>query len=478
MKQNTRKDSFALSKKNLFLFLLICFIAALALRGFFIFRFRCYAHFSPHEYSIIAHNLLEGKGYYGAALWFAKEDGPTAIAPPFYTFFLYLMYRIWKEPQVYFYIVMMQAVISSVAPILVFFITRRIFSEKAAICAAILAVFDYFLAITAGSIDQPAFHIFFVCVIILFSYRILEPPGASGRNKETVSALFLGFFVGLCALNKGIILAYWFLFSLWFVLRKAMPLRRRIKRIAISSALVLTVISPWLIRNYLVFERFVPIACNFGIRFWTGNNPYANGGLYHESGVPITKLLPEVMSPQEYEHFREIGEIERNDIFMKRAFQFIRDNPLKFLRLRCRAFLYFLTEQSYWMKPVRRPEIPHPEGKYVPSAAADVAAPLAVDDEKNVFRYNPRLKFLTVCMVLAAFAGVFLSVKYWSKATPVILLMFSYTATYTLVHGDIGHRYRLPIEPFLLVFASFFIALVFHAPLNLRASSGKNTSSR
>jgi hypothetical protein len=36
-------------------------------------------------------------------------------------------------------------------------------------------------------------------------------------------------------------------------------------------------------------------------------------------------------------------------------------------------------------------------------------------------------------------------------------MLVSYAGVYTMVHGDIGHRYRLPIEPYLLIFGAFLL---------------------
>lgn len=55
------------------------------------------------------------------------------------------------------------------------------------------------------------------------------------------------------------------------------PLRRqflRSARLAAASAAIFVVcLTPWTIRNYVVFHKFVPLRSNFGLELWLGNNP-------------------------------------------------------------------------------------------------------------------------------------------------------------------------------------------------------------
>jgi len=37
-------------------------------------------------------------------------------------------------------------------------------------------------------------------------------------------------------------------------------------------------LSPWIIRNYRVFGKFIPGTTMGGRVFWEGNNPYSEGG--------------------------------------------------------------------------------------------------------------------------------------------------------------------------------------------------------
>ena len=48
-------------------------------------------------------------------------------------------------------------------------------------------------------------------------------------------------------------------------------------RIALSLVLFLLVLTPWTVRNYVVFHRFIPLRDNFGAENYQGNSPWSTG---------------------------------------------------------------------------------------------------------------------------------------------------------------------------------------------------------
>jgi hypothetical protein len=65
-----------------------------------------------------------------------------------------------------------------------------------------------------------------------------------------------------------------------FFLALALPWMLRRRRPALAFAFVvgaLAVILPWTARNYRVYDRFVLVASEGGVTFWTGNHPLARG---------------------------------------------------------------------------------------------------------------------------------------------------------------------------------------------------------
>jgi len=91
------------------------------------------------------------------------------------------------------------------------------------------------------------------------------------RRGETALALVSGALAGLAALIRPAMLLYLPLALAWLLFR-----RRPALALALTAAAI-TAIAPWTLRNMEVHERFVLIASEGGVTFWTGNHALARG---------------------------------------------------------------------------------------------------------------------------------------------------------------------------------------------------------
>jgi len=107
---------------------------------------------------------------------------------------------------------------------------------------------------------------------------------------------------------------------------------------------------------------------------------------------------------------------------------------LRYLAVRPRALFYTFFNQNYWMDP-----------------------------SKPVFVYNPVLKWLTVAMMLTVLAGFWTARAYTPRKVLPALLILSYAILYSFFHSDIDNRFRLPLEPFLLMYAATALAALLGA---------------
>jgi hypothetical protein len=84
-------------------------------------------------------------------------------------------------------------------------------------------------------------------------------------------ALLAGGLIGVGILTRPALLLFVPLALLWL-------LRRRRSALAVALlAAVLAVVAPWTARNYRAHGRFVLVASEGGVTFWTGNHPLARG---------------------------------------------------------------------------------------------------------------------------------------------------------------------------------------------------------
>jgi hypothetical protein len=115
--------------------------------------------------------------------------------------------------------------------------------------------------------------------------------------------------------------------------------------------------------------------------------------------------------------------IERNSAMKQAAFEFIKENPEKFVEL---AGLKFIRFWRLW--------------------------PYAPEYETTKYIVMSLLSYGVVLLLSILFIMKYLKEYFW-KVLPIILLIAYFTAVHMVLIGSI--RYRLPIEPFLIIFASF-----------------------
>lgn len=177
-------------------------------------------------------------------------------------------------------------------------------------------------------------------------------------------------------------------------------------------------VSPWLVRNQIVFGKFIPLRSNFGLELYLGNNEQ----------VPQTWAwwLHPYGNTEERQRFQKLGEIQYMAEKQLAALQFIRTHPRQFLRLTWNRFAQTWT---------------------------------ALDDSllEILPRANLRLRleilFNCALSLLAFFGLYFLSKDGNFSALPLAIVVFLFPAVYYLTHTTA--RYRHPIDPLLVFLAAF-----------------------
>jgi hypothetical protein len=120
--------------------------------------------------------------------------------------------------------------------------------------------------------------------------------------------LLFGLLWGLIALLNSSLLAFLPCCVLWILHSPGAPpsaassLRVGWSAPALSALLFLAVISPWVIRNAVVFHAFVPLRSNFGAEL------YESAQLENE-GYPTMATLPHAEASPDFQRYRRLGEL-------------------------------------------------------------------------------------------------------------------------------------------------------------------------
>ena len=224
-------------------------------------------HIHAWEQGNVARSLLAGHGF-GSPFLSAQ---PSAIMPPIYPLIVAAFFYLFgiHTAHAIFAIHAFDCVINALACIPIFFIARRMFGSRVAMGAAWAWVFFpygiYFAAAWAWSTHLLLLGL---CVLLCLAPKIEE------TSSVPLWALF-GTVAGLTALAEpSVLVVVAFLLTL-AAYRLARGRMRWLQPGAVASLALLATLSPWLIRDALVFHRFIPMRDSIGLELWMGNNGYS-----------------------------------------------------------------------------------------------------------------------------------------------------------------------------------------------------------
>jgi len=141
--------------------------------------------------------------------------------------------------------------------------------------------------------------------------------------------LLAGALTGFATFIRPAMLVFVPLALVWLVIRRQPA---RAAALAVGTALV---ILPWTIRNIRVHDRFVLVASEGGVTFWTGNNALARG----EGDLAANPDLKRA----ELEFRRSYPGLSAEELepfYYRAALQWIRQHPLEWVSLVARKAFY------------------------------------------------------------------------------------------------------------------------------------------
>jgi 4-amino-4-deoxy-L-arabinose transferase-like glycosyltransferase len=398
--------------KSIFWLVLLSFVIQLILIGA-LHQYRMRAvedHFGfGFEMGRVGRSIALGQGFSNP---YGDSTGPSAWEPPLYP---YLIGGVFKIFGIYTYasawaLLSINSLFACLTTIPVFFIAQRTFGARVATWSArAWALNPYVWYWSIHWIWDTTLTPFVLAVIFMVALELEAWPGWQGW-------VLFGVLWGVGALANPASLSFLPFCGLWIWWRRHHNGLPSLAGVILSSLVFFLVLSPWLIRNYEVFGRFVFIRDDFGLQFRLGNNRFSDGMLF-------ASLQPN-LNPPEFQNFKRMGEISYEAYCRQRAFEWIRANPGRFVIISFKRFFY------YWNG------VPRPTDSLAPfdfrSSLFLASSALALWGAGRALRQKRPGAWL--------FAG----------------LILTYPAVYYFVFPHA--RYRHPIEPELLILAVFLIS--------------------
>jgi len=304
-----------------------------------------------------------------------------------------------------------QALLGSLQVLLLFYLALNVFKKEAVAClaAVFLALYPYAI-FQSSEILSECFNSFLLVLFFSLLYSALEQPRKAAR------CALAGAAFGLTVLTKStVIVILPFIFAFFYFNRLGLKLF-----LVLFAAAALTIL-PWTVRNYRIYDKFVLVNLS-GAALFQHNNP-ATLEIERQ-----TRELQEVKweTPEALE-IAKLPPLEADKVYRERALGFMRANPGTVLTLMRMRLTHFWSLYPISHSRVQKLAALLTSGLYIP----------------------------------LAFASFFLAGARWRKTFLLWATVFSYNAVHLVFTTTL--RYRIPLDPLLMIFAAFTIDKAFEA---------------
>ena len=395
---------------NKYLFLIVLFLLASFLRILYAFYLKGDIPVSDAAgYDVLGLNILK----YGE---YAFQPGiPTAHRTPIYPLFLSGVYFLFGHS--YLAVRIIQSLIGGLTCIIIYFIGKKTVNKNVGFIAATISIFYPFFIYYTGYLLVETLVTFLLAVAIYWLITSVEKPDWKNLSLS-------GVFMGLAALCKPTAFVFVPFSVLGFLVILGIRKVSTYRNIAIYLLFFILTLFPWISRNYIVFQRIIPSTTQLGYALLDGSMLF---NAEHQWRIEQEEQTNPVLLKG-----KELSEIERDDYYTREALKFIRHNPKHMLKLALWKFLKF------WRL------YPHTESIYTYGHSKTLLVLI------SLLSYGILLPFSII--------GIMFSIRKWKQFTFFYGLIVSFTIIHLIVWSQI--RYRLPIMPYMVVFAAFSLNFI------------------
>jgi len=298
-------------------------------------------HIHGWEPGNVAQAIVAGKGFGSSFI----SDQPAASLSPVFPLIVAVFFRIFgvHTANSILAVHVFNCLINALACIPIFLLARRSFGERAAKWAgwgwAFFPYGIYFSAACAWST-----HLLLLCLCcLLYLAQDLEQ---SSRLRLWFGFGLLAGFAGLAEPSVLVVVPFLLALAAWRLARAG---KRWLLPGVVASLTLAAAISPWMIRNALVFHRFIPMRGNMGLELWMGNN----GSNLRWTSDDLNPLH----NQEELAEYNQMGEVAYMDLKARQAREYIHDHPRWYAWMCVRRAVFMWT--GYWsFKPAYLAEEP------------------------------------------------------------------------------------------------------------------------
>jgi len=273
------------------------------------------------EASSIARSIATGHGF--ASPFNAEYTGPTAWIAPVYPYLIAGLFKTFGVFSVGAALALftLQSLFSALTVLPILGIARRTVGLRSGfLAAATWAVFPWFSKWAVTWMWEVSLSALLFTAILWYALEL--------DLSSTWRWIGFGALCGFALNVNPALLAAPIVAGLWLLYRRV-----SIYDLGLAAVVAALLLTPWMIRNHEVFDRWVFLRGNFGFEFALGNyhDSFGRGwGGFHPTG-----------SPREYNDYKRLGEPAYVAMKQREGLAFVRAYPLEFAELTARRISYF-----------------------------------------------------------------------------------------------------------------------------------------
>ena len=342
---------------------------------------------------------------------------------PGYIYFIVVILKLFHEK--IFFIKLIQILLSTISAYFIYLLGKKTFNKTVGLLSAfIFSTYPTLIAFTHYLYPETLY--IFLLIVIMYLLT------AFSFNKRKSYLLVAGLSLGLASLVKSVIFYFLPLIIIWFFLVSEKKLKAFFMSTAIFLIACASIISPWTIRNYYIYDRFLLIDTNAGnVALFNLNYPEPEN---YDWGRFKEKIFSRATNKRMNCNIGNVVDDYRCEL--KNGLKFIIENPYLFSKRSVTKLCDFWHPTSVLIRNVR-------DGSYgrIPGLTL-----IRIIILTTVVPY--------IGVIIFGIFGFFYSRNNLIKVS--FLFLISY---YILVHMVMFgmSRYRLPIEPFIMIYASYAI---------------------
>ena len=325
----------------------------------------------------------------------------TPLHMPGYGIWMYILNYIMQNS---YGVIFGDILISCLTVYVIYLLSIEIFKSEiiAKMTALIFAAYPFSIFYSINAVSETLF-VFLLYSSILMFYR-----------KKILYGYIL-IILSIYVKPTADILAPFLILSFCFFVYKYST-KKVLRELFIFYLLYSLLLSPWWFHNWKKYDGFVRLNLGGGYHLYSGNNPdnLSGGGI---GGVDVNHNWND-------EDIEKRG-IEFEKKFKRDAFNFIKENPKTFIKLSVIKF------KRFWQL--------YPYAEEYRGILYKML---------SIFSYGLILIFSVLFLISNL-------KKFFLKISPLITIIFLTTAIHCLTIASV--RYRFPIEPILIMFASYYL---------------------